>query len=190
MLKKTINYFMLRSVFAILLGVLLITMPENIISLIVIAVGILFIIPGIITLVGYFSSSKEQRPDLPVLFAGVGCLLFGILLVILPNFFEKILMILLGIVLLIGATEQIVSLIRARKMIHVNIPVYFYIVPLLIMIVGIIALFRPFETSHFIVVVIGISCVIYGIMEFVFWIKFRREVVHSDVKLLEEDLNE
>lgn len=42
---KAINYFMLRSVFALVLGLLLVLWPEEAINYLVITVGVLFFVP-------------------------------------------------------------------------------------------------------------------------------------------------
>jgi uncharacterized membrane protein HdeD (DUF308 family) len=171
-MKKTINYFILRAISATLLGVLLILCPQKAISFVVIAIGILFIVPGLLSLIGYFTSNKAKRPEMPVLFAGIGSLLFGVVLVAAPSFFVNVLMYILGIILIVGAIEQIVVLIRARK--WATVPVAFYLIPLLILAAGFLVLFNPFKTAEIAFILIGVTCLIYGIMEFVYWLKFKR----------------
>jgi uncharacterized membrane protein HdeD (DUF308 family) len=172
-MKRTINYFVLRAVSAILLGVLLIWIPKSIIFYIVIAIGIFFILPGVISLIGYFTSEKEKQQDMPFLFTAIGSLLFGILLVSMPGFFVTVLMYLLGLIILLGAIEQIVTLIRTRK--TANVPLGFYVIPVLILIAGILVLLNPFKTAETLFILIGVTCVVYGAMEFVNWLKFRRK---------------
>jgi uncharacterized membrane protein HdeD (DUF308 family) len=170
-MEKTINYFVLRAISAILLGVLLIWIPKNVIFYIVIAVGIFFIVPGAISLISYFTSGKEKRKDMSFLFTAIGSLLFGILLVAIPNFFVSVLMILLGIIILFGAVEQIITLIRAQK--FANVPIGFYVIPSLILIAGVLVLLNPFKTAETLFILIGITCLVYGIMELVNWLKFK-----------------
>jgi uncharacterized membrane protein HdeD (DUF308 family) len=162
---------MRRAISAILLGVLLIWIPKNVILYIVIAVGIFFIVPGAISLISYFTAGKEKRKDMPFLFTAIGSLLFGVLLVSIPGFFVTVLMFLLGIIILFGAIEQIVTLIRVRK--TVNVPVVFYIIPLLILTAGIVVLLNPFKTAETLFILIGITCLVYGVMEFINWLKFK-----------------
>jgi len=169
-MKQTVNYFILRAISAIVLGVLLILCPENAILYVVITIGILFIIPGLLLLVNYFSSRKEKRPDMPLLFAGIGSLLFGVVLVAAPTLFVEILMILLGIILLLGGIEQIVVLVRARK--KKTVSIVLYVVPLLILIAGVLVLFNPFNSAKTLFILIGITCLVYGIMEFIFKKKY------------------
>ncbi|MDR0332078.1 MAG: DUF308 domain-containing protein [Dysgonamonadaceae bacterium] len=170
-MRKTINYFILRAISAILLGVLLIWIPKSAILYIVIAIGIFFILPGAISLIAYFTSGKEKRQDMPFLFTAIGSLLFGILLVSIPGFFVTVLMFLLGLIILFGAIEQIVTLIRARK--FANVSIGFYVIPFLILIAGVLVLLNPFKTAETLFILIGITCLVYGIMELVNWLKFK-----------------
>ena len=187
MTKKLINYFMIRAISAIVLGALLILCHRNAIIFVVYAVGVFFIVPGLISLISYFTSEEAKRPDAAFLFAGIGSLLFGVMLVAVPDFFVSVLMYLLGIILIVGAIEQIITLIRVRKM--TDIPVAFYVIPLLILIAGILVLFNPFKTAATIFILIGITCLIYGIMECVHWLKFKRKNTNDtivDAELLED----
>ena len=172
-MKKLINYFMIRAISAIVLGVLLILGPKNAIFYVVIAIGILFIVPGLISLISYFTSERTKRPEIPVLLAGIGSLLFGVILVSVPYFFISVLMYLLGALLLLGGIEQIVNLIRARK--KTTVPMLFYIAPLLVVMAGILVLLNPFKTLETLFILVGVTCLIYGVMEFVHWLKFKRK---------------
>ena len=172
-MKKALNYFIIRAISAILLGVMLILWPKNAILFMVMAIGILFIVPGLIALISYFSRERAKRSETPFLFAGIGSLLFGIILMVVPQFFVNVLMYLLGFILLLGGIEQIVNLIRARKWAKVSAG--FYVLPVLILIAGILVLFNPFRTAETLFILIGATCFIYGIMEFVHWLKFSRK---------------
>ena len=171
-MKKIINYFMIRSISAIILGAILLLYPKNAILLVVIAIGIFFIVPGLVSLISYFSAKQEKRPEMPFLLAGIGSSLFGVVLVSVPQFFINILMYLFGILLLSGGIDQIVTLVRAKK--RMTVPVAFYAIPLLIVFVGIIVLFNPFKTAETLLILIGLTCLIYGVMEFVHWLRFKR----------------
>jgi uncharacterized membrane protein HdeD (DUF308 family) len=177
-MRQAVNYFMIRTIAAILLGMMLILWSKYAILYLVVAIGILFIIPGLITLITYFVYDHAKRPGIPSLLAGIGSLLFGVVLVVVPQFFISVLMYLLGIILLLGSIEQIVTLTRAKK--RVPVPVGFYIVPSLVLIAGILVLFNPFKTAETLFILIGVTCLVYGIMEFIHWLKFRRECSGSE----------
>ena len=86
---KRINNSVLRSAFAMILGFVLVLWPEAAITYLVIAIGICFIIPGIFSLLNYFTREKvegEPSPMFPI--DGAGSILFGAWLVVMPEFFR------------------------------------------------------------------------------------------------------
>lgn len=174
MLMKTINYFILRSVFAIAIGLLLVFWPETAINYLVITIGILFFIPGLISIIVYFTRKKEVAEKYVFPIAGLGSLLFGIWLMIMPDFFVQILMYILGFVLVLGGIQQIVSLISARKWYKISIG--YYIIPVLILLAGLIVLLNPFSVASAAFIMLGISCIVYGLSDLFNGIRFKRKV--------------
>lgn len=55
---KRINNSVLRSAFAMILGFVLVLWPEAAVTYLVITIGICFIIPGIFSLLNYFTREK------------------------------------------------------------------------------------------------------------------------------------
>ena len=174
MKKITINYFALRIISAILLGMVLLLSPQSAMSLIVITIGVLFTIPGLLAFINYLLSAPEKRPEMVYMLAGLGSLLFGVALVVMPSFFVTALMYILGTILFLGGIEQFIIAFRARK--HITVPLFFYLFPLLLLTSGVIVLANPAKIAGFITQLIGVMCLVYGIMEMVYWIKFKRNV--------------
>jgi uncharacterized membrane protein HdeD (DUF308 family) len=135
--------------------------------------GILFIIPGLISLITYFTVNRAKHPEVQYLLAGIGSLLFGIVLVSVPSFFVSVLMYILGIILILGGVEQVVTLVRAKK--RTTVPIAFFIIPVLIVIAGVVVLFNPFKVAETLFIIIGIACLIYSVTEFVHWLRFIRK---------------
>lgn len=170
---KTMNYSLIRVLFALAVGLVLVIWPDVAAAYIVITLGVAFLIPGIISLFSYFSrrrTSKEKSPRFPV--EGVGSLLFGLWLIIMPDFFADALMFLLGFILVMGGVQQISSLSRARKWIRV--PAAFYFFPVLILIAGLFTLFNPAEARNTTFLIIGICSLVYALSELINWFKFMR----------------
>lgn len=172
-MKKTVNYRMLRSIFALLLGAILMLWPGSAILYLIIASGLLFIIPGLISLIEYVARDRAKHPDMPFPLAGIGSLLFGVVLGTVPHFFVNVLMYLLGIILALGGIEQIVTLVGARK--WTTVPAPFYVAPALILLAGILVLFKPFNAAETLFMLIGVTCLIYGLVGFVHWLRFTRK---------------
>ena len=158
---KANYYFTIRSIVALVLGVLLVVWPDAAINYLVITVGVLFFVPGVLSLVGYFGH-KGKDVSRPAFFpvAGVGSLLLGLWLMVMPAFFVNILMYVLGFVLLLGGIQQIVFLVSARK--YAAVAAGFYVVPVLLLAAGFVVLLNPFDVASAAFVVLGISCIVYA----------------------------
>lgn len=169
---KTINNAVLRSVFAVVLGLVLILWPEATINYLVIIIGVLFIIPGLIAIIAYFTRNREIQPSPMFPIEGAGSILFGLWLVIMPTFFVNILMYVLGILLIIAGIQQIMTLISVRK--HTTVGLGFYVIPVLILITGIVILSNPFQIAANTFMLLGIAAIIYGIAELFNWFRFKK----------------
>ena len=104
---KTMNYSLIRILFALVIGLVLVIWPNAAASYIVITVGVAFLIPGVISLFGYFGRKKSEdgvSPRFPI--EGVGSLLFGLWLIVMPEFFADVLMFL---VMMISANTFLTS---------------------------------------------------------------------------------
>ena len=176
---KTMNYSLIRILFALVIGLVLVNWPNAAASYIVITVGVAFLIPGVISLFGYFGRKRpegEAAPRFPI--EGIGSLLFGLWLIVMPEFFADVLMFLLGFILIMGGVQQIASW-------WMPVSGAFYLIPSLILIAGIIALFNPTGARNTAFIIIGISSLVYSFSELINWFKFARRrpkapVMHDD----------
>lgn len=83
---KVVNNPALRSVFAIVLGLILVLWPAATINYLVIVIGVLFLVPGLIAMIGYLMRDKERYPDAAFPIEGAGSALFGLWLIVMPPF--------------------------------------------------------------------------------------------------------
>lgn len=128
------NYSIIRCICALVIGVLLVAWPEAAILYLVITIGVLFLVPGLFSVFGYLIRGKQDGSSFPI--AGLGSLLFGLWLMIMPAFFVGILMYVLGAVLVLAGISQIVNLSAARS--WTVVPGGFFVIPVLVLIAGII----------------------------------------------------
>ena len=167
------NIGILRGVLAIILGVVLVMWPEAAIIYMIMVIGACFLLPGIYSIVGYFLRNKENEVTSPMFpLDGLGSLLLGAWLLIMPHFFVNILMYLLGAVLVLAGIQQIATLIRARK--WSIVPYGFYVLPSLILLVGILILVYPMDVMANTLTVFGVATLFYGVNELINWHKFRK----------------
>ena len=175
---KFINGAILRSALAMVLGFVLVLWPEAAINYLVITIGVLFILPGLFSILGYFTRPRnefEEKPMFPI--EGAGSILLGTWLVVMPEFFVNILMYVLGGLLVIAGIQQMVSLINARK--WTTIPFGFYLMPTLILITGIMILAYPFGAAENTFVIFGIASIFYGTCELINWYKFKKKIENT-----------
>ena len=177
---KGLSYSLLRTVCAFVIGLVLVLFPDQAAQYLVITVGCVFLLPSLISIIGYWASRAEGTP-FPLL--GIGSLLFGLWLIIMPGFFADLLTYVLGFILVMGGVQQIASLVSARQWMHVAGG--FYVVPVLILLAGLFALFYPLEARSTVFVIIGVSSLVYALSELVNWLGFSRRrpkpaVPHKD----------
>lgn len=166
---KTRNYFLIRAVTALIIGLVLVLMPGVAADYLVITIGILFIIPGLFGIIGYFGTKKgEKSPRFPI--EAVGSLFLGLWLVIMPDFFVNILMYVLGFVLLLGGLQQVYTLIRARK--WTDVPVAFFVAPVLVMMAGLLIVFSPRDSQQALFIIIGATAIVYALAELLNYFRF------------------
>lgn len=182
------NGAVIRSVFAIVLGLLLVLWPEVAINYLVITIGILFIIPGLIAIINYFIRGKNElghRPIFPI--EAAGSLFLGAWLVSTPSFFVNILMYLLGGILVIAGIQQLYTLVAVRK--WAVVPIGFYLMPALVLATGVMILAYPFGAAANTFVIFGIAILFYGSCELINWYKFRKREEKIE-KEIEENVEE
>lgn len=187
---KMMNYGIMRCVSAIAMGVLLMVWPEAAILYLVIAIGAMFFLPSLFSLVGYFMKGRRLGMYFPVI--SLGSLLFGLWLMVSPAFFVGILMYVLGAVLVFAGISQIAGLLNARS--HSTVPFGYYVMPVLILLAGLVVLVNPFAVAAIPFIILGVSSAVYGITELINLYKFRKkeekampaEVMIEDVTPIEE----
>lgn len=167
---KGISYSFLRAVCALVIGLVLVMFPDQAGDYFVITIGVIFLVPSLISIIGYYAQNSEMRRRFPI--EGVGSMLFGLWLIIMPGFFADLLTFVLGFILVMGGVQQIASLSAARR--WMQVPTGFYVVPALILIAGLIALFNPTGVRSTAFIIIGVSSIIYAVSELINWFKFTR----------------
>lgn len=176
MASKVSNVW-IRGIFSLIIGVLLVLYPGTASVYFVMAIGALFFVPGLIAVVTHLLHRREGGV-FP--FMGLGSLLFGLWLLIMPGFFVFILMYILGAVLVLAGLNMLSGLVSMRRLAPVAWG--FYAVAVLVFLAGIVVLLNPFQTAEIPFIVLGVTSIIYGIFDMVEAHKFRR----TGVEIIEE----
>ena len=184
---KSLSYAAMSSVCALVIGILLVIWPEAAIIYLVITVGVLFLLPGLMGLFSYAFSRRrnaEVQRTFPII--ALGSTLLGFWLMIMPEFFVNILMYLLGVLLVLGSLSQLINFISVRQV--VKVPVFLYLISVLILAAGIVILFNPFTAATVPFIILGVSSIIYTLNDLVrllFYYHKRNKDI-TDVKIIEE----
>ena len=167
---RVLGYSLMRAVCALVIGMILVMFPDQASNYFVITIGVIFLIPSLISIIAYLTNGKKKQQRFPI--EGIGSLLFGLWLIIMPHFFSNLLTIILGFILLMGGIQQLASVSTLRALVKVSYR--YYVVPTLILIAGLVALFNPTGVQRTAFIIIGISCMVYAFSEFFNWFIFTR----------------
>lgn len=183
---KSVSYPLISDVCALVIGVLLVWWPQAAVIYLVITVGVLFLIPGALGLLGYLMnrSKKSGGSALPVV--ALGSTLFGLWLMIMPEFFVSILMYVLGVLLVLAGIAQLSNLSAARSWGHV--PWGMFVIPSLVLVAGLVVLFNPFQAATVPFIILGASSIVYALTDLFRILRYRKreESRIEDVNIIEE----
>lgn len=174
---KVLQSSIFRAACSVIVGAMLIKYPADTATWLVIAMGVLFLLSGVISCAVYISAQRKNdgitvldtngkiissgAPPFPIV--GVGSIILGFLLALRPNFVMGAMGYIFGAILILGAINQIVSLISAGRV--RRIPVVFWICPVVILLVGLIAVINPIWIASAPLVILGWCLLLYGVTE-------------------------
>ena len=173
-----------RAICAIAIGILLIKYPDNTVTWITVAIGILFLLSGLISLIVYVNARKHvseykitdaegrvvagEQPTFPIV--GLGSLILGALLALTPNVFITALMYIIGGILILGAINQYMNLVNGRR--YGKIGFGYWVFPSLILLTGLYVIIKPMTPVNVAMLILGWCSLLYGVTELVNSIKF------------------
>ena len=184
---KILRSSVFRAICAIVTGILLINNPDSTVRGITIAIGIMFLLSGVISCATYLNTRKNSRgselydadgrlimsarPPFPLV--GIGSILLGLTLAVIPDVFVTTLMYVLGALIILGAINQFMALLGAKRIFR--IPLWFWICPSVILIIGLFVLIKPMETAALPMLIIGWCLLFYGVTECINSVKIYKE---------------
>lgn len=164
--KTTGRNALYRALLAIIVGIVLIGWPQEALRYIIVCIGAIFLIMGIMAFItSYRRMQAEQRSDGLLSLNGIGSILLGILLVSVPLFFTAVLMIVLGCILILAAIAQLTTLAAMRQWGH--LPAISNLFPILLLLAGLVIIFRPEKMANYSVVILGAASIFYGVTDLI-----------------------
>nr|WP_314662112.1 DUF308 domain-containing protein [uncultured Prevotella sp.] len=179
---KVLQISAIRAIIVLVTGFLLVKYREETMTWMTITVGILFLLSGLVSCIAYYfekekvakkTEKAEQQegqqeeenlksPSFPI--AGVGSIVLGIILAVMPNTFITWVVYILAALLILGAVNQFMNLARSRQ--YARVPVYMWLFPTIILAVAILLISKPIETAQLPLLVLGWAFMYYGVLEF------------------------
>ena len=191
--KRENRIYLMVWVFVFIIGALLVIYPDNTVTGITIAIGVLFLVSGVISILTYIQARRHvsdykiydaegrllsgQQPTFPLV--GIGSSILGLVLAITPTTFVSALMYIIGIMLVLGALNQFIALIAGRRYGRIS-PLY-WIMPILTLLAGLYAMIKPIEPLKTAMIILGWTMLVYGVAELINALKF-----YSDKKKLQQ----
>lgn len=166
-MKKLFRNVLIRALCILALGIVLIAFSTRITQWMVMASGVLFIIPGCVSIVSYFRRDPESRQVMLYPIVGAGSILFGLVLLIFPELFIEAFMYLLAAVLVLGSAMQYYTLWDMHRL-HIRISGWLYLIPTLVLAAGLFIFISSHkeEIAGLPIIVIGCGFVVYALQEF------------------------
>jgi uncharacterized membrane protein HdeD (DUF308 family) len=186
-MKKIFQSTAFRAVCALVIGALLIKFPDNTVTGITIAIGVLFLLSGVLSCLSYIQARRHtseykiydaegrlvagEQPMFPIV--GIGSIILGLILALMAKSFVTALMYIIGILLVLGAINQFMSLLTGRR--YGNIGLWMWVMPSLILLTGLYVMLKPMAPLQVAMTILGWCMVVYGVVELVNALKFYRD---------------
>lgn len=183
---KVFQSSIFRALCAIIVGALLVKYREETVTWITIAIGVIFFVSGVISCIAYFSAKRSSSdvdiydaqgnkithtaPAFPIV--GVGSIILGVILALMPATFVNGLMYVLAAILILGALNQFFNLASAMKYAHIGIA--WWIFPVIIFLIGLLAIVKPSTMAAAPLFIIGWCMMVYGVVDLINAIKIHQ----------------
>lgn len=206
---RTFLSFLVRAVCAAATGYLLVMYRNEMVQWLTIAVGALFFVSGLFSVIAYYAEKRKAvkmaerlkamaelrdgadaperaddivravSPSYPIV--GIGSIILGALLALMPTEFSRGAMYALAAMLILGGLNQLYNLFRVRRM--ASVPFFFWLMPCLVLALGVFMLVRPIEMEVTTFRILGYGLILYAVVELINGIKIAR--MHSQVEEIE-----
>ncbi len=162
----------IRIIAAIAVGLLLILYPHAALPTVLLIIGIFIGLPSLYIILFYLLDNTKQKGSFPVL--ALITLLFGCTLILFPNWYIGISIYVLGGGLTLIGIYQLLYLLTLKKSLRQKAGWFSYLLPVVILLIGILILANPFSaTERVLVVAFGSAILLYGITDLWYYLRLR-----------------
>ncbi len=185
-MSRVLQSSIFRALCAIIVGVLLVKYREETVTGITIAIGVLFFVSGMVSIIAYYAARNRKStveifdaegrplnqptPSFPIV--GIGSAVLGAVLALMPGTFVNLLMYVLAAILVLGGLNQMFNLASASRWAQIGLT--WWVMPVFTVLMGILAFVKPSLIASAPLLIIGLCMVIYGLIELINVIKLYR----------------
>lgn len=168
---KILGSTIFRSLMGLCVGLLLLFNASVMAPLIVQVIGGFFLLSGIVGVVAWIFDRMRSsvKPFFPI--GSVGCIILGIVPILMPDAFVKYLVTLLGVLLFMAGISQLGSQVSYRRVAPVSL--FGMILPLIILAVGLYIIFRPLDSIATCFQILGAAITVYALTDLFLAIRLR-----------------
>ncbi len=139
----------------------------DIMEWIVIMTGVIFIIPGVFSVL--MGALSKQSKNSASIIAGIGAIALGIIMCAMPAEFAGIMVIIFGVILIVSGGYHLCFVAWLSR--PFVLPFYYYFIPILLIIAGVIVMFTSVRTiNHIVLLITGIAFICSSVSTLMEWI--------------------
>lgn len=188
--KYTKNNSLLIGIAAVVIGLVMIVWSATILKWGVKLIGVVAMVIGLTQFIGFMVRTKgvaDRWKYLPI--AAPIAVIWGGLLLLTPELWTSLFMILFGVLLIFLGLYQLVTMYKVKKS-GVKVSGIYFFFSILLMIAGIFASVQPAYMASWFMTFIGAWILAYGVIEIFGYFTLRAPIAESAVKVEETTAQE
>ena len=158
--KELKKYSIITIIVTAVLGVLLISKPDQMIAYTSLIIGVAVILSGVVALINYVVKKDSKLP----LVMGIIAVISGVIICCAYRQIVSVMIFFMGIILLVGGILDLVNSIDVAKR-HYRSWIFTVILSIASIVLGILSIVNPFDTQSKIVQLIGGGFLIFAVLE-------------------------
>ena len=183
-IKKMNITSIIFSLLFLILGILLLCRPADALNIVSYSLGGMLIIWGVIQMIQFFIKKDSQNFFDLSFVVGIFVSIFGVIILLKPRIISDIIPLMLGIWMIInGVTKLAYSLTINKKSKSLST----IVISIAIIVVGLLLVINPFAGAEILTQLIGISMIIYSILDLVGAIFIKKTAKEVNVLLDSKD---
>lgn len=176
-LKGAKKFSLYSGVIAMIMGVILLVFPSVTVNVICYIIGIALIAVGVVLVISFISNHSSVLSALAIV-PGALAIVFGIVLCAKSEFFISIIQFLIGLFLVVKGIGDIFKSVSIKLL----MPGWWLsaVTAVLVTIAGLLIIFNPFHSAVIITRLIGISFIVFSIIDISIYFRMKNAQSQSD----------